>query len=34
VEAADRSLHDRLVGAGWSTTYEDGDGWVLLSPPS
>ena len=32
VEASDRRLYDRLSAAGWSTTYEDVDGWVLVSP--
>jgi hypothetical protein len=34
VERSDQPLHDRLNASGWSTTYEDSDGWVLVSPPS
>jgi hypothetical protein len=32
VERSDHGLRDRLVASGWSTTYEDVDGWVLVSP--
>jgi hypothetical protein len=34
VERSDQQLRDRLVASGWSTTYEDSDGWVLVSPLS
>jgi hypothetical protein len=32
VERSDEPLRERLSASGWSTTYEDGDGWVLVSP--
>jgi hypothetical protein len=32
VERSDQQLRDRLVVSGWSTTHEDSDGWVLVSP--
>jgi hypothetical protein len=32
VERSAQGLRDRLVASGWSTTYEDIDGWVLVSP--
>ena len=34
VERTDQQLRDRLMASGWSTTYEDIDGWVLVSPPT
>jgi hypothetical protein len=34
VERSDGQLRDRLIASGWSTTYEDNDGWVLVSPPT
>jgi hypothetical protein len=32
VEASDGGLRDRLTALGWTTTYEDGDGSVLVAP--
>jgi hypothetical protein len=32
IERSDQQLRDRLMASGWSTTYEDSDGWVLVSP--
>jgi hypothetical protein len=32
IERSDQQLRDRLTASGWSTTYEDSDGWVLVSP--
>jgi hypothetical protein len=32
IERSDQQLRDRLMASGWSTTHEDSDGWVLVSP--